>query len=131
MPGENIDSLQRANEAINRRDLDAFLALMDDEIEAGPRLVSLEGGYRGHEGIRRWWASLFDAFPDYEVEVVGALEAGDLTVAELRWRGHGAGSDTPFDETIWQVARWKSGKMVRWRVLDSRAAAIEEAGLSE
>jgi hypothetical protein len=25
----------------------------------------MEGGYHGHEGIRRWWNNLLDAIPDY------------------------------------------------------------------
>ncbi len=72
MSQENLDALRRANLAVNRRDLEAFLGLMDEAVEAMPRLVSIEGGYHGHEGVRRWWKSLFDAFPDYSVEIAAA-----------------------------------------------------------
>lgn len=131
MAEENLELLQRANAAVNERDLGSFLALIHPDVEAVPRLVAVEGTYRGHTGIRRWWSSLFEAFPDYSVEVVEARHIGDLTVAELRWRGKGAGSGAPFDETIWQVARWRKGKLVWWRVFELRAEAFEAAGLRE
>ena len=38
-------------------------------MEAIPRAVAMEGSYRGHDGIRRWWKDLFDVFPDFTVEV--------------------------------------------------------------
>jgi ketosteroid isomerase-like protein len=52
MPPDNVTLLHRAYEALNRRDLDAFLALMDPDVEALPRVVALESAYRGHNGIR-------------------------------------------------------------------------------
>ena len=55
---------------MNRRDLDAYLALMDEDVEAVSRIVAVEGGMHGHDGIRRWWESWFDVFPDYKVEIV-------------------------------------------------------------
>jgi len=55
-------------EAFNRRDRGAMLALMHDEVEIEPRLGALEGDYRGHEGVRRWWSNLPDSLPDYPAE---------------------------------------------------------------
>jgi ketosteroid isomerase-like protein len=92
MSQENVELAHRAFDALNRRDLGAFLALMDDDVEAVPRLVAMEGGYHGHDGIRRWWQNLLDAFPDYSVEIVEVRDLGDLTFIALRNRGHGAGS---------------------------------------
>jgi hypothetical protein len=48
---------------------DAVLALMHDEVEIEPRLGALDGDYRGHEGVRRWWSNLLDALPDYAAEI--------------------------------------------------------------
>jgi hypothetical protein len=54
MSRENVDLALLMFESFNRRDLDALLPLMDDEVENEPRLGALEGDYRGHEGVRRW-----------------------------------------------------------------------------
>ena len=133
MSQENVELAQRAYEAFNRRDLGAYLALMDDDVEAVPRMVAMEGGhhYHGHTGVRRWWEDLFDVFPDFVIEGAEVRDLGDLTFGTVRLRGHGAGSDTPTDEAIWSVIRWRRGKCVWWRTYDTRAEALEAVGLSE
>ena len=91
----------------------------------------MEGGYHGHDGIRHWWQNLLGAFPDYTLETVEARGLGNLTLATLRSRGHGADSDTPFVDTVWVVVHWRDKKAVRWRVLSTEAEALEAVGLSE
>jgi SnoaL-like protein len=86
MPGENVDLALRMYEVFNRRDLDAMLALMHDEVEIEPRLGALEGDYRGHAGVRRWWSDLLDFFPDYAAEIVEVQDLGDMTLGQIRGR---------------------------------------------
>lgn len=80
-----------ANDAFNRRDLDALLALADPDIEVFPLIARLEGGgpYRGHDGVRRWWESWLAVAPDFSTEVEEVRDLGDVTVARFRVRGHG------------------------------------------
>ncbi len=131
MSQENVDLHCRAVDAFDRHDLDAFLALMDDDVEAVPRQVRMEGSYRGHDGIRGWWETWLDVFPDFKVDVVEVRGLGDRTVATVRYHAHGAGSDTPIEETIGQVGRWRRGKCVRWESFDTWSEALEAVGLSE
>ena len=131
MSQENVELVYRACEAVNRRDAGALLALMDDDVEADPRMVAIEGSFHGHDGIRLWWKNLLDVFPDFAIEVVEVRDFGDLTVAALRTRGHGAGSDVPLDTATWHVARWRGGKCIWWRNFDSRTEALEAVGLPE
>ena len=72
-----------------------------------------------------------DTFPDFSAEVLDLRDAGELTVATLRLRGHGAGSDTPVDATAWHVSRLRGGKCIGWRVYTSEREALEAVGLSE
>jgi ketosteroid isomerase-like protein len=131
MSQENVELVYRFGDAFNRRDLDAFVALTDDDVEVVPRMVSMEGSYHGHDGIRHWWENLFEVWPDLAIEVVEVRDFGDSTLAAMRTHGHGAGSDIPWDETVWQVARWRRGKCVWWRNFDTRAEALEAVGRSE
>ena len=55
MSRENAERFLAMYERFNARDLDGVLALIDEEIEVESRLVAMEGGYHGHEGLRRWW----------------------------------------------------------------------------
>ena len=63
MSKENVDLAHRSIDAMNRRDLDAYLALMDEDVEAVSRIVAVEGGMHGHDGIRRWWESWSTSSP--------------------------------------------------------------------
>jgi ketosteroid isomerase-like protein len=119
----------RIYDAFNRRDLDAVLALTHEDVEVESRLVVMEGGYHGPEGVRRWWNDFLGVLPDYTVQVEGIRDLGDVTVAQLSGRGHGAGSQTPVVETFWQPVRWRDGKCVWWRNFMTEAEALEAAGL--
>ena len=44
MSKENVELFYEANDAFNRRDLDALLALADPDIEWFPRIAELEAG---------------------------------------------------------------------------------------
>ena len=66
MSQENENRALELLDAFNRRDRDAFTALTHDQIEVESRLVAMEGGYHGHEGLRRWWEDFLGAFPDYK-----------------------------------------------------------------
>jgi GH15 family glucan-1,4-alpha-glucosidase len=130
MSVENVELHLRAVEAFNHGDLDAFLALSHEEIETESRLAAMEGGYQGHEGVRRWWRNLFDFFSDYKVEVEELDDLCEVTLALQRAEAHGAASTTPLVETIWQAARWREGKCVWWRNFNSEAEALETIGFS-
>ena len=125
MPRENPDLTLRMYEAFNRRDLDAMLALMHDEIEIEPRLGLLEDDYRGHEGVRRWWSNLLDCLPDYTAEVEQLQDLGDMTLGRIRGAGQGAASTTPVVETWWQSIRWRDGRCIWWRNFATEAKALE------
>jgi ketosteroid isomerase-like protein len=131
MAEENVELGYRAIDALNRRDLEALLELMDENVEAVSRIVAMEGGLHGHDGVRRWWKSWFDAFPDYRMEVVEMRDSGDVVVAALRAVGHGAGSDLPVDDNIFQATRWRDRRCVWWQVFRTKAEALEAVGLSE
>jgi len=129
MSQENVDSYVAMAEAFNARDWDAFLAFADQSIEVESRLVAMEGPYRGHEGLRRWWENFVDAFPDYRIEIEETRDLGDITLCHIRGRGHGAGSKTPVIDPFWQVGRWRNGKCVWWHNCSTEAEALEAAGL--
>jgi ketosteroid isomerase-like protein len=131
MSEENVELARRSVDAFNRRDLDALLALMHDEVEGAPPLASIEGHYHGHAGIRRWWESLFTGLPDFTIEVVEVRDLGDLTVAVLRNRAQGAVSQAPVEQRLWLVGEWRDGKVIWWQSFRSEAEALEAAGLRE
>jgi ketosteroid isomerase-like protein len=110
MSRENVELARRFYDAVNRRDLDALLALVDDEVELISILVSVDGGYHGLDGFRRWWADVFDTIPDYTIAVGDVRDLGDTTIAPIRLQGHGSGSGAPIDQPLWQTIEWSHEK---------------------
>lgn len=57
-------------DAFNRRDADAFLALMDPAVEFHPTaLVGARRRYDGHEGVRRWLGEVESSQMKHQVRV--------------------------------------------------------------
>jgi ketosteroid isomerase-like protein len=131
MSQENMELLRRAHAAFTGRDLAALVALCDPDVEVVSLLMGLEGGhpYRGHDGIRSWYGSLLDVYPDFGSEIEEVRELGDVTVARMRQYGRGRGSDAPIEETTWQVVHARNGRIVRWCFVRTEAEAFEAAGL--
>jgi SnoaL-like domain len=88
MSQEAVDLVLESYDAFNRRDWDAFVALMDDEVEIESRLVAIEGGYHGHDGLRCWWDDFLGAFPDYTLHIEELRDLGDVTLGHIRGWGH-------------------------------------------
>jgi ketosteroid isomerase-like protein len=132
MSQANVELSLLAIEEFNRRDLEAMLALMADDVETVSRLVAMEGPYHGHDGYRRWWENLLGAYPDLSVEVVEARDLGDFTLTHQRLRGRSAGSGAPVEEPRWVVHEWRDGKIVWWSSQYSvESDALEAVGLRE
>jgi ketosteroid isomerase-like protein len=133
MSEENVEHVRRAYDAFNRRDLSAYLRTQDADIEFVPYEVAVQGGepYRGHAGIRRWWEETLEVLPDVKAEIFETRTRGDWVVVRGRLWGRGAGSGAMFDRTMWMAIEVRGGKTMWWAVFDTKAEALEAAGLSE
>ncbi len=76
-------------------------------------------------------AALFSVFVDFIAEVDEVRDCGDAMLVAARVRGHGIGSDVPFEATVWQVLEFRHEKVIRWRHFQNEAEALEAAGLRE
>jgi hypothetical protein len=133
MSQENVELHYRANDAFNRRDLGAFLALNDLEVEFTPYEVWVQGGepYRGHAGVRSWWEESFAVFPDLRGELYEVRDFGERTLARGHIWGRGAGSGASIERAMWVVVEWRNQKAVSWCSFESEAEALKSLGLSE
>ena len=107
MSQENVEQQYRAADAFSRRDLDAFLAICDPDIELVSRHLQLEGSghLRGHAAVRRWWGTLVSVYPEFTSEIEEVRDLGDVTVARQHFRGQGIASGVQMEQRQWIVTK--------------------------
>jgi ketosteroid isomerase-like protein len=90
-------------EAVNRRHEDALVDLLDPGVELFPILASLEGGYCGHAGARRWLRSLELDWELYETRLERVYDLGDSALGLGGWRARGrtSGSELRSQPGAW------------------------------
>ncbi len=119
--------------ALNSGDLDAFLALMAEDIEFTSMLAEIEGTtFRGHDGVRAWWESIVESFEDAHWEVLDTLDVpGSDNRGVVHFRTAGRLSGVPVEQTMWLAVEWRDGKVRWWTFARSEREAFEAAGLRE
>jgi ketosteroid isomerase-like protein len=133
MSEENVEAVKRAVEAGNRRDVEAFLAELDPEVEWHPALLASVAGraavYRGYEGVREFFRDLDEAFVQIQVEFDEIRDLGDRIVAigHLSMRGKASGAAT--ESPLGYVIDFKNGRVIGARTYLDVEQTLEAAGL--
>ena len=120
-------------QAFARGDTETAFAVYARDIEwdnsSGP--AGIGGVYHGHEGVRMFWHQWLDAWEHVDLDLEELLDAGEDVVAVVTQRNRGRSSGIVVEQehaAIWTV---RDGKIVRMRVFDNLAAALEFAVLAE
>ncbi len=108
--------------------------IYDPEIEwdaSEAAVLDIGGVYRGRDAVRRWWGEWLAAWETVEFEYE-LVDAGDRVVVLLdqRMRGRSTGIEVAFGKYA-QVATFRDGRMVHWKLYLSQADALEAAGMAE
>jgi ketosteroid isomerase-like protein len=134
MSQENIEALQRAAEANNRRDYDAFLEEFDPDVEWHGVIGVMFGGEatvgRGHEALLEYVRDLDEGFAVRDVQFSEFRDLGDRIVVLGHVRARGRESGIEFDSPYGGLAEFKNGKCIRYRDYFDHSEALEAAGLS-
>jgi ketosteroid isomerase-like protein len=133
MPGEdNVALVKKLFDAFKRRDLDATLELMDPKVEffAPTATLTHEGtSYRGHDGIRTYFADVERLWEELRVMPAEYLAEGDrvLVLGQIHARGAvGYLADSPAG-WLWRLA---GGKIINGHVYTDPDEALRDAGLA-
>jgi ketosteroid isomerase-like protein len=135
MSEQNVEAFERAIEAYNRRDIDAFLDEMNPDVGLQGALQPLLEGeakvYRGHEGVRQWVRDIDETIADIRLELPEVRDLGDRTVAIGRIGARGSASGAEVEAPFGCVVEWKNGKATSVLSFLDHKEALEAAGLSE
>jgi ketosteroid isomerase-like protein len=127
---QQIEELVRnAIEALNRGDIDGYIAATDPDVEFKSMIAEAEGEtFRGHDGARRWWETVRGAFDDVTWEFLSvALVGDDEAIVSVRICGVIGG--VPVEQTMWMALRLRDDLAVWWRFYRTEDEA--RAGLSD
>ena len=126
----NLEIVRRAFEEMGNDDHEG--GVWDPDVE----IVNAEGWviqttYRGHEGLRRWWDDLAEAFGDFRIVLEERLEVDEERVLTTqRFVAHFRLTEIPFDGR-WASILWiRDGKVVRGHGHLSKRRAMRAAGLA-
>ena len=123
------DPIREFIRAFNERDLDAFVAVLDPEVE----LHSMKGMRKGREAARLWATRAPGGVQQtIEVEEIyeeGTESGGGSAVALIRrmWRWSEDGAAAGEDEMAW-LFELREHRIRSWRPFEDRTAALHAGG---
>jgi ketosteroid isomerase-like protein len=130
MASANVEAAERIYAARLRGDLDALLSELDPRVEWRPHLTALGGGcIRGHDGVRKYLASLDEEWDDFRQELEKVFDAGDRVVVFLKTHGRGRASGVELHLEVAHLLRFTDGKCVENTTYLDRDEALSAAGL--
>lgn len=124
---QDVEALARlAFDALNRRDIVAFIELLDPEVEFESLVAEAEGTvFRGAEGVRQWWNDVVASLGGIGFEPVEIRAIGDDSgLTKVRASGEAGGVTVA--QTMWQVAIFRDGRPIWWKVCRTEQEALEE-----
>jgi ketosteroid isomerase-like protein len=120
-------------DAFNRRDIEAGIALVDEQVEfiAPTAEIANKGRpYVGHAGMRKYYEDVAGFWKELEVTPTEIREIDDAVLVLGRVYGRGEGGYIQDSPAQW-VMRFR-GDRVSWiHVFTNRSAAFAEVGLEE
>jgi ketosteroid isomerase-like protein len=138
MSQENVEIVRRAFDAGARRDAATVLKCYDPKVEFDgsrspfPRLVGGGRVYHGHEGIQSFFRERGEVMENIEDDYEELIDAGEqvISVVSTRARGRASGIEVELKNygAVWTI---RDGKIVRVVWFETRAEALESAGLQE
>jgi ketosteroid isomerase-like protein len=128
----NVDLTRRLLEAVNQRDIEAGAALCDLQIELDSAVSEVGGIYRGHDGLRRYFQDLEDAWGDEvrrEPEAYFDLGEHTLMLYVVHTRGRQSGVELAQPAAV--AAKWRDGLCVHVKNYAHKEDALSDLGVSE
>jgi len=78
--------IEQLHDAMNRHDLESFLACFDANYQS-EQPAHPNRAFVGREQVRKNWGAIFTAVPDLRVDLLRTAEEGDTIWSEWHWQG--------------------------------------------
>jgi ketosteroid isomerase-like protein len=129
----NVEMARRANDAFNRRDVDAFMECVTSDIEftAAMSGTVAGGSLRGREGIEALFADIRDTWEEHRMVIEEIRDLGERVLGLGRLEGRGKASGVSVDVPFAIISDLRDGKMWRSRTYLDHGEALRAAGLED
>ena len=119
-------------DAITSGDRDAALDVCHPEIEFESMLGISGRTYRGHDGIREYFADIESAWDRWKVDVERTVEGPDGRVAiVMTMHARGQGSGLTLAERTAHIWTLKDGRLVRNQLYRDPELALRDLGIQD
>jgi ketosteroid isomerase-like protein len=105
-----VDLVRRAFDAFNRGDIEGLLELLDPDIRIHSLMTEPERAeYHGYQGVRDWFAAIFEIFPAWRPEPREIEDLGDASILRFDVTATAVTSGVRIDQSYWQAGRFRDG----------------------
>jgi limonene-1,2-epoxide hydrolase len=118
-----VEAIERLHNAMNERDLEAFVACFHPDYRS-EQPAHPNRGFGGREQVEKNWSALFEAIPDFHADLIATATEGDKIWCEWHWTGTRA-REEPLDMRGVTLFEIKNGRVVSGRLYMEE---VEEAG---
>jgi ketosteroid isomerase-like protein len=126
----NVELYRELIEAFNREGPEGVIPYLDKAIELYDPDLPGGGVFRGHQGVRRFYAQLLDAFEEVVARDEGMYPSGDRVVGFIHSYGRGRdGIELEIRDA--HTMTFRDGKIVYWRTYLDRNEALADAGVQD
>jgi ketosteroid isomerase-like protein len=133
---QNSELLRAGYRAWNSDDCEAWLALLDPDVEIRTSGVfpDLAAVYRGHGRAAKFWDQLREPWEVFRIAVERMEEEGDCVTAAIRFRARGVDSGVEVDMRFGHAIRVRGGlatEFVTRRTFEEARQALAGAAFAE
>lgn len=130
---DNLQLAKEAMAAINAHDIESYLKYVDESYVGESETTGL---IHGREGARQMLTTMFQAFPDFHLEIEQLIASGDHVVTRVIVTGTHKGSFAGIAPTNKKVS-WRScnvlelrnGKAIRSRIYADNVSLFRQLGV--
>jgi ketosteroid isomerase-like protein len=132
MSRQDVELVRAMLETLNQGGVEAALDHIHPDFEGAtpPELSPEPDTYRGHEGVRRYFAGFEGVMEEVRWEEDELIDAGDeCVVAGIRLVTRSVATRLELELAVWQVCTLRDGKVFRIDAFAEREDALRAAGV--
>jgi ketosteroid isomerase-like protein len=126
-----VVAFNRAAQTLEASDIDAYLAYLsaDAELHAITATYVDASSFRGHSGIRQYFAGISAVAEKIHIELDDVRDLGDRVLALGRWQMRGRGSGIEVEASAGWVNTVRDGEITCARSYNQPEEALQAVGL--